>query len=232
MIKEKLGLCPYKVICDEQGFILMPQIQEDIEKLKIENEEPKEIKNSEKSEKIKKFEESTEKAMEIKSPKEDENTTDWFDKNKLDKILAIINSNKFNHKNKIGKFKYNDIKNVVDNINKNTISETLARENLNALNELKNAEIKKKRLISNQKELLNLFYDLLKTISNYNNNNNNNNNNDNNESESESKSESENESENESESDCKIRQINNCFKTIDESKSFEEQIKLLKKQPI
>ena len=140
MIKEKLGLCLYEVICDEQEFILMPEIQDDIEKLKKENEEPKKIKNSE---------ESTEKAMEIKSPKEDENTTNWFDKNKFEKILAIINSNKFNHKNKIGKFKYNDIKNLVDNINENTISETLTRENLNILNELKNTEIKKKHLISN-----------------------------------------------------------------------------------
>ena len=140
MIKEKLGLCLYEVICDEQEFILMPEIQDDIEKLKKENEEPKKIKISE---------ESTEKAIEIKSPKEDENTTNWFDKNKFEKILAIINSNKFNHKNKIGKFKYNDIKNLVDNINENTISETLTRENLNILNELKNTEIKKKHLISN-----------------------------------------------------------------------------------
>ena len=140
MIKEKLGLCLYEVICDEQEFILMPEIQDDIEKLKKENQEPKKIKNSE---------ESTEKAIEIKSPKEDENTTNWFDKNKFEKILAIINSNKFNHKNKIGKFKYNDIKNLVDNINKNTISETLTRENLNTLSELKNTEIKKKHLISN-----------------------------------------------------------------------------------
>ena len=211
-IKEKLGLCLYVVICDEQEFILMPEIQDDIEKLKKENEEPKKIKNSE---------ESTEKAIEIKSPK-DENTTNWFDKNKFEKILTIINSNKFNHKNKIGKFKYSDIKNLVDNINKNTISETFARENLNALNELKNTEIKKKHLISNQKELLNLFDDLLEAISNNNNNNNNN------ESERESESENENKNENESvnENNHKIRQINNPFKMIGKWKSFGEQIKL------
>ena len=34
MIKEKLGFCPYGVICDEQEFILMPEIQDDIEELK------------------------------------------------------------------------------------------------------------------------------------------------------------------------------------------------------
>ena len=30
----------------------------------------------------------------------------WFDKNKFENILAIIDSNKFSHKNKIGEFKY------------------------------------------------------------------------------------------------------------------------------
>ena len=133
MVKEKLALCPYEVIYHEKKFIL-PEIQDDIE----ENVKSTEIKSfeelkkeNEKSTEIKTFEESTE----IKSPKEDENTTNWFDKNKLDKILAILNSNKFNHKNKIGKFKYNDIKNLVENIIKYTISETRAIKNLNPLNE-------------------------------------------------------------------------------------------------
>ena len=49
------------------------------------------------------------------------------------KILDIIDSNKFNHKNKIGKFRYNDIKDLVDSINKNTISEIHAEENINAI---------------------------------------------------------------------------------------------------
>ena len=145
--------------------------------------------------------------MEIKSPKEDENTTDWYDKNKLRKISTIGNSNKFNHKTKIGKFKYIDIKNMVDNINKNTISVKLPRKNLNALNELKNAKIKNKCLSSNQTEILKLFEDLLERISNnnYNNNNNNNSNNNNgnnNENEKESESENENDNDNVNESEC------------------------------
>ena len=126
--------------------------------------------------------------------------------------------------------------NLVNNIIKNTISETLAKESINTLNELKNAEIKKKRLISNQKELLNLFDDLLEVIFNNNNNNNNNNNSNNNAnnnndvSESGNENESENENENESENEsCKIRQINYCFKRIDKSESVEEQINLFKK---
>ena len=64
--------------------------------------------------------------MEIKSPKEGINTADYpnlFDRNKFKKMLAIINSNKFNNKNKIGEFKYIDIKDLVNNIKNNTISE-------------------------------------------------------------------------------------------------------------
>ena len=151
MLKEKLGLCPYEVIYDEKEFILMPEIQDDIKEFKKENEEPKEIKNSE-------------EPKEIKSPKEDENTTDWYDKNKFKKIIDVVCSNKFNHKNKKGKFKYKDIKNLVDNINKNTISEAFAKENLNALNEIKKTEIKNKRLLSSQKKLINFVNNLLVTI--------------------------------------------------------------------
>ena len=135
----------------------------------------------------------------------------WFDKNKLRKISAIVNNNKFNHKTKIGKFKYTDIKSMVDDINKNTISEKLARKNLNALNELKNAEIKNKRLSSNQTELLTLFDHLLETISNNNSNNNNNNNNNNgnnNENESESENENDNDNVNDNDSESKSESEN------------------------
>ena len=77
-------------------------------------------------------------------------------------MLAIIDSNKFNYKNKIGEFKYIDIKDLVNNIRNNTISEISAKKGLNTLNEIKNAEIiKKRRYISKQKELLNLPNDLL-----------------------------------------------------------------------
>ena len=88
----------------------------------------------------------------------------WFDKNRFKKILAIIDSNKFSHKNKIGEFKCIDIKDLVNNIKNNTIREIEAKKSLNALNKIKNAEIKYKRLIPKQKELLNLSNDLLDTI--------------------------------------------------------------------
>ena len=102
--------------------------------------------------------ESIEEPKEIKSP-------NWFDKNKFKNILAIIDSNKFNCRHKIGEFKYNDNKDWVNNIGNNTISEIFAKKDLNTLNELKTAEIMKyKKSTSKQKELLNLFNDLLETI--------------------------------------------------------------------
>ena len=67
----------------------------------------------------------------------------WFDKIKLEKILAIIDSNKFNYKNKIGEFKYIDIRDLVNNIRNNTISEISAQKGLSKLTEIENSEIMK-----------------------------------------------------------------------------------------
>ena len=80
-------------------------------------------------------------------------------------MLAIIDSNKFNYKNKIGEFKYIDIKDLVNNIKNNTISEIDAKKDLNKLNEIKNVEtMKYKKRTPGHKELLNLFNDLLDII--------------------------------------------------------------------
>ena len=68
-----------------------------------------------------------------------------FEKNKFENILAIIDTSKFSYKNKIGEFNYTDIKNLVNNIRNNTISEISAKKDLNTLNEIKNAKIIKKR---------------------------------------------------------------------------------------
>ena len=117
---------------------------------------------------------------------------------------------------------------MINSIKNNTISEALAKQKLDALNEIKKTEIKNKCLISSQKKLLNLFDDLLeaffnnKSLSNI----------DDNVSVNESMNESVNESENESENDVNdddddhdeqyyiIKQLNNYFKTIDATKSF------------
>ena len=86
-----------------------------------------------------------EEPKEIKSP-------NWFDKNKFKEILAIIDSNEFNYKNKIGEFKYNDIKDLVNNIKNNTINEIDAKKDLNALSEIKKAgKIKYKKGTSGHK---------------------------------------------------------------------------------
>ena len=53
---------------------------------------------------------------------------------------------------------------MVKNIKDNTISEKDAKKCLNTLNKIKNSEIKYKRLIPAQKELLNLFNDFLDII--------------------------------------------------------------------
>ena len=53
---------------------------------------------------------------------------------------------------------------MVNNIKDNTISEIDVKKRLNTLNIIKNSEIKHKRLIPGQKELLNLFDDLSNII--------------------------------------------------------------------
>ena len=88
--------------------------KEENEKLKKQNEQ---LRKNNVDVKIK---ESIEKPIEIKSFEED--------KNKFKEILAIIDSNKFNYKNKIGEFKYIDIKDLVNNIRNNTISEIDAKK--------------------------------------------------------------------------------------------------------
>ena len=106
---------------------------------------------------------------------------------------------------------------MINNIENNTISETDAKQKLNAFDEIRKVETKNKRLISSQKTLLNLFDDLLKTIFNNNNNDN----------ESVNNNGSVNDYDEEEEY-YKIKQINYCFKTTDKTKSFEEQIEILK----
>ena len=141
MLKEKLGICLYEENYYEEEII---KIQDDMEETS--DEELIEIINP------KKDETSDEELIEIINPKKDENTKDWYDTNKFKIILTTIDSNNFNHKNKIGKLKFNDINNLINNIKNNTISEALAKQKLDALNEIKKAEIKSKRLISSQKK--------------------------------------------------------------------------------
>ena len=79
------------------------------------------------------------------------NTTSWYDIDKFNEILATIDNNNFNHKNKVGKLKFNDINDLINSIKNNTISEADAKNKINELNEIKKVEISGKRLIENQK---------------------------------------------------------------------------------
>ena len=97
-------------------------------KLRKENEQLRKnniVKDSE-------IKESIEKSKEIKSHDEDKNVTDsypnWFVKNKFKNILAIIDSNKFNYRHKIGEFNLIDIKDLINNIKNNTISKISAKK--------------------------------------------------------------------------------------------------------
>ena len=128
---------------------------------------------------------------------------------------------------------------MINSIKNNTISEALAKQKLDVLNEIKKAEIKNKRLISSQKKLLNLFDDLLEAIFNNNKNENENNNVSVNENENENDSDNDNDDNDDDDDDddddhdekCYIiKQLNNYFKTIDETKSLKEQIEILKKR--
>ena len=127
MLKEKLGICPHEENYYEEEII---KIKNDIEETS--NEELIEIINPKKDETSNESdkESSDEELIEIISPKNDESTKHWYDTNKFKIILTTIDSNNFNHKNKIGKLKFNDINNLINNIKDN-----------------KKAEIKNKRLI-------------------------------------------------------------------------------------
>ena len=222
MLKEKLGICLY----EENYYEEKIKIQDDIEESEEELIEKYTVELSEESD-----EDTDEELIEIISPKKDENTTDWYDTNKFKIVLTTIDSNNFNHKNKIGELKFNDINSLINNIKKNAISEADARIKLNALNEIKKAEIKSKSIINGQKKLLNLFDDLLEAI--FNNNNvsvNKDNNESANEIDNESDSDSDSENENGDGQYHVIKQLNNYLRTIGETKSFEEQIEILKKR--
>ena len=131
---------------------------------------------------------------------DNKNTTNWYDKNKFNKILTTIDSDKFNHKDKIGKLKFNDINDLINNIKNNTISETDVKIKINELNKIKEVETKGKRFIDSQQKLLSLFDDL-KTIFNSNNKSNNDKSDSNNKNERKNENENKNEDENKDEKD-------------------------------
>ena len=127
---------------------------------------------------------------------------------------------------------------MVNNIRNNTISEIDAKKLLNTLKKIKNAEIKDKRLIPGQKKLLNLFdnlFDIIltdKTLESESQENKNENKDKDYENKYENKDEYEYDDKTISQ-DKKNEIIkglkDNLDEIIDKSKSFEDQIKSLKK---
>ena len=122
---------------------------------------------------------------------------------------------------------------MANNIRNNTISERDAKKNLNALNTIKNAEIKFKKLTPKHKELLNLFNDLLniiltdKTLESEIQEDKNKNEDEDDDYENKNEDDYENEDDNDetmSQNEI-IKNLNDILdEIIDKSKSFEEQI--------
>ena len=112
---------------------------------------------------------------------------------------------------------------MINGIKSNTISEADTKKKINELNEIKKVETKSKRLIKSQEKLQSLFDDLKNFF---------------NESENENENVNENENENKNENENErddgqyyLEKINNIFKEINETKSFEDQINILKEIP-
>ena len=158
MFKEKLGICLYEENYYEEEIIQIQDEEPTKEISKVSNKKsPKKLIEESDNESNKKsdnesIEESdNESTEEVDKESEEEfiedlkerfslnnkSTTNWYDKNKFDKILTTIDNNNFNHKNKIGKFKFNDMNNLINNIKNNTISEADSKKKINELNEIK-----------------------------------------------------------------------------------------------
>ena len=177
-----------------------------------------------------------------KEPKEIK-IPNWIDKYTFKETLVVIDSNEFNYKNRVGKFKYTRIKNLVDNTRNDRISEIDAKELLDALNEIKKAEIinYKKRTPGHIK-LLNLFNKLLNINLSDKTSESQENENEKVKSKNEENEEEDEYYENENEyEDCDNKNKNddeaidqneandNLDQIIDKSKSFEDQTESLKK---
>ena len=158
MLKENLGICLYEANYNEKEIIKI-NIEESFNELLDESDDKliKELNKelgkelNKESDKESDKETSDEEIIEIINPKKDEDKIDWYDKNKFKKIPTTIDSNKFNHKNGVGKLKFNDINNLINNIKNNTINEALAKQKLDVLNEIRKVETKTKRVINGQR---------------------------------------------------------------------------------
>ena len=185
MLKEKLGTCLYEENYYTEEII---QIQDNTKKQSIEeiNKVSNKVSTKKSTKKLTKEADNksievidkvlinepdnksinipnnksmNESTNELANEKVNINSTSWYDRDKFNKILATNDNSNFNHKNKIGKLKFNDIKDLINSIKGNTISEADTKKKINELNEIKKVETNGKRLIESQKKLLSLFDD-------------------------------------------------------------------------
>ena len=136
MFKEKLGICIYEENYYEEEIIKI-QDEKPIEEIskalnkkstkKLIEESDNESNKESDNESIEKINKESEKEFmeDFREPfsLNNKSTTNWYDKNKSNKILTTIDRNNFNHKNKISKLKFNEINNLINNIKNNTTSE-------------------------------------------------------------------------------------------------------------
>ena len=155
MLKKKLGICLYEENYYTEETI---QIQDNTEKPSIKkiNEVSNKVSTKKSTKKLTK--EADNKSIEVtdkllinepdnKSINEldnssinkevNSNLTSWYDTDKFNKILATMDNNNFNHKNKVGKLKFNEINDLVNSIKNNTINEADTKKKINELNEIK-----------------------------------------------------------------------------------------------
>ena len=177
MLKEKLGICAYEENYYTEEII---EIQDNTEEpsIKVINKVSNKVATKKSTKKL--TEEVDNKSIEVidkvlinepdnksinksdnKSINElhnksvnkevNSNSTSCYDTDKFNEILATIDNNNFNHKNKIGKLKYNDINDLINSIKGNAISEADTKKKINELNEIKKVETNGKRLIESQR---------------------------------------------------------------------------------
>ena len=137
MLQEKLGICLYEENYYQEEIIQIQDKEQIDEISKVSTKKSTkalidEPDNESVKESINKSDNKSTNESDNESNKESDNknTTIWYDTNKFNKILTLIDSNKFNYKNKIGKLKFNDINDLINNIKSNTIGEANTKKRI------------------------------------------------------------------------------------------------------
>ena len=141
MLEKKLGICLYEEnyykknvkIQDEKPIEIISKVSTKKSTKKLTNELIRKSYNESDNESVNESvnESNNESVNESDNKSVNKGTADWYYKNKFNKILTTVDNNNFNHKNKIGKLKFNEINNLINNIKNNTISEADTKKKTN-----------------------------------------------------------------------------------------------------